>query len=220
MFRSFQFVFLAIAMVLLSKSGNAQALVVSSSKKTFYLNGEKIKTGDTLDLRRPVIIKQKGTLQYAFPNKWSSHTNKPDTYRLDTMMASIMSTKEYILHDSIFNILKSRNLHDCHFNYHFTCKTTPGGHACDFADDIKIENDQVIRTNADSVPVSWKFPVAYGGNYFMVISDMFDNYLALTVTSDTKIDLDLRPHKKQPLILYYIISEECRESSGHAIKMN
>ena len=112
------------------------------------------------------------------------------------MMASIMSTKEYILHDSLFNALRNMNLHDCHFNYHFACKTILGGHACDFEDDIKVENDQVIRTNADSVNVSWQYPSAYNGNYIVVVGNMFDNYLGMTVTKEANIDLNLRPYKK------------------------
>lgn len=197
----------------------AQAFVVSESKKCFTSDNKKLKEGDTLFMNSVFSIEKNGKLMIRHPNQWYSAYSTPSKYRLDTLLAKLVTTKEYMTHDSIFNILKEKNINQCDFPYKLICKPIFGGYATSYADNIRQETNFRIETTEPSIKIEWNSPVEYKGSYFILVTNIFDDYIDIKVTRDNFIDLDLIRYKRHNAILYKVISEECRESNKNVIVM-
>jgi len=197
----------------------AQIFIVSESKKCFTSDNKKLKKGDTLIINSVFSIERKGKLTIRHPNQWYSSYSTPSKYSLDTLFAKLMSTREYITHDSIFNVLKEKNISQCDFPYKLICKPIFGGYATSYADNIKQETNFRVETTEPSIKIEWNYPVNYKGSYYILITNMFEDYIDIKVTTDNFIDLNLIPYKRQSAILYKVISEECRESDTNLIIM-
>jgi hypothetical protein len=196
----------------------AQTFVVDEAKKCFSFDNKKIRNGDTLDITSGFSIEKNGKITIRHANDWYSRYTIPMKYKIDTLFTKLTLTKEYVTHDSIFNVLQQNNIHHCEFPYKFICKPIFGGVATSLADDIKQEGNYIIETNETNLKIEWTYPTEYKGRYFILISNMFDEYIDVKVTSDSYFNLDLMPYKPQHAILYKVVSDECRESRMNLIK--
>ena len=196
-----------------------QIFVVSESKKCFSWDNKKLRTGDTLDIKSGFIVKQNGKLIIRHPNQWYSTYDAPSKYKLDTIYLKLKTTKEYITHDSIFAILKEKNIYHCDFHYKFVCKKILGGYATSYADNIKQENNYRIETTEPQIKIEWNYPVEYKGIYYVLVTNIFEDYIDLKVTNNNFLDLNLVHYKRQGAIIYKVISEECRESDTNIVIM-
>jgi hypothetical protein len=197
----------------------AQIFVVSESKKCYSSDNKKIKKGDTLYMNSVFSIEKNGKLMIRHPNQWYSAYSTPSKYRLDTLFAKLMTNREYMTHDSIFNILKEKNIYKCDFPYKLICKPIFGGYATSYADNIKQDTNFRIETTEPLIKIGWNYPIEYKGSYYILVTNMFEDYIDIKMTKDNFIDLNLIPYKRQGAILYKVISEECRESDTNVIIM-
>lgn len=63
--------------------------------------------------------------------------------------------------------------------------------------------------------IEWDYPVDYSGKYFLLLTNMFNDYIDIVGTSDKSIKLDLGKYRGiHQLVMYKVISEECRESNN------
>jgi hypothetical protein len=198
----------------------AQTFVISESKKCFSLDNKKLKTGDTLNINSVFSIEKNGKIVIQHPNQWQSIYSTPSKYRLDTLLAKLITTREYVIHDSIFNILKEKNIYHCDFPYKLICKPIFSGFSTSNADDIKDQTKYTSETAYSSIKLEWTYPVEFKGKFYILVTNGFDEYIDIKVTTDKFIDLDLLPYRGQGIILYKVISEECRESDTNFIKVS
>jgi hypothetical protein len=140
------------------------------------------------------------------------------SYKLDTLVASIKSTREYIIHDSVFNVLKQNNIDNCNFPYKLICKPIFGGFATSYADNIKLPNGR-IETSEASIRIGWNHPEAYQGKHYILLTTFFGEHVDIKETRENFVDLNLLPYKRHTAIIYKVISAECRESDQNIIVM-
>jgi len=210
-----------IAILSLSLSAHltiAQSFVASDTKKCFSLDNKKIRNGDTLSIASGFSMEKNGKITLRHSNDWHSRYAFARKYKMDTLFTKLKLTKEYIRHDSIFNVLHENNIHRCDFPYKFICTPIFGGVATSLADDIEQVGNYITETNETNLKIEWTYPIDYNGRYFILISNMFDEYIDIKVTSDRHLNLNLIPYKELHAILYKVISDECRESRMNMIK--
>jgi hypothetical protein len=210
---------LLFSLLLSSQISSGQTFVVVEAKGSFHLNGAKIRKGDTLNIQSKFLIKKKGQLKFVHSNQWGFIYAAPMKYKLDTLFTKIAATKEFIIHDSIFNVLRSANIHRCDFPYKLICTPILGGFTTSYADDIKSEHSHRIETAEPSIKLKWNYPADYKGTYYVLITTLFDDYIDLKTAQENSIELNLLGYKRHRAILYKVISEECRESDLNAIIM-
>ena len=213
---------LTVSMILCIHVLFGQSFIVREVKKCTHTDGRKIKKGDTLDLASNFIVSKKGTINLQHANGWVMQYSAPVSYKLDSLFGKVKISPEFITHDSLFNILSSNNVEKCNFPYKFDC--TPifngiaFGTATSIADNIKTPNRR-IETFENTVMLKWMYPVPYDGKFYLIIKNMFEDYIDLKVVQGDSFLLDLTPYKKHGGILYRITSEECRETDDQIIVM-
>jgi hypothetical protein len=152
-------------------------------------------------------------------NGWLSRHTVPMEYNVGSIFDSIKATREYTTHDSIYNVLKANGIYQCEFPYLLKCKPIFGGVATSLADMIHGKNDIHTETSDSSIRIEWTHPGEYTGQYYILVSNLFEDYVDLKVTSTNFIDLNLIPYRSQNAIAYKVISEECRESDQYLVIM-
>jgi hypothetical protein len=189
----------------------AQQLTVVDSKETSYLKGRKIKKGDQVNKDKKVKIDQGGLLGLAY-NRWTFYLD-PGTYDMDSVLNGQKQRKEYIIDDSIYSILKKENL--------INCKKT--GIQCrnvyEFLNPNYKRKDNTITFKGDSFLLQWDDRPDYNGDYYVVFSTMFDDLIHLEVTDKKEIQVNLRPLKKEKVLMCKVISKDCIESDLITLRM-
>ena len=196
-----------------------QTFTVYEVRKCFYANGGRIKKGDTLSLQSKFTIQKSGEIELTFIDQWSFRRNNVGNYAMDTIYSNLKRLKTFRTIDSIYQVLKDNRIADCKFNYKYSSKfkklTDGSVVSWSDTDNIKVKNNQRIETTDSIVLIEWDYPVDYSGKYFLLLSSMFDEYIDVLTTSDESIELDLGKYRGiHQLIMYKVISEECRESNN------
>ncbi len=210
-------------------SVSAQELHVAKSKKAF-LNDHKVKKGDILTYADIVFIKLNGTLILRGTSSRPMELNQ-GTHELGAKYLAHL--EKYQRHDSISHQLKLLGLKDCDFPYDYVM-VTHNAHA--LVGQIEIERDSTVdetsrhayfsfvNTNEQSsVPISWSNPdESYRGKYFILVQDIFEDYLELLETNETRLNFDLTNYISNqvlPPLVFTIIAEDCRESAPSAVML-
>jgi hypothetical protein len=188
-----------------------QQLTVVNSKETFYMKGSKIKKGDHINKNKKIKINEGGQLGLAY-NRWTFYL-EPGTYDIDSVLNAQKQRKEYIIDDSIYSILKKENL--------INCKNT--GIQCNNVSEIFNPNynrkDNTLTAKGDSVLLQWDDRSYYNDNYYIVFSNLFDELTHLEITNKREIKIDLKPLRKEKILMYKVISKDCFESDLMAIRI-
>ena len=83
---------------------------------------------------------------------------------------------------------------------------------------IIMNDNSPTTTNQSTAKLGWNTRGGYKGNYFIIINNMFDDYLdKVIVTKRSKITLDLNKYGNEKAILVRIYSENCKQVT-HLIK--
>lgn len=189
----------------------SQQLSVVDSKETFYLKGSKIKKGNHINKNKKIKINEGGQLGLAY-NRWTFYL-EPGTYDMDSVLNAQKHRKEYITDDSIYSILKKENLINC----------KKKGIQCRNVEEVLNPNykrkDNTITAKGDSVLLQWDDRLEYNDKYYVVFSTLFDELIHLEITDKREVKIDLKPLKKDEIIMYKVISKDCVESDFMAIKI-
>ena len=198
----------------------SQTFIAYKPKNCSYTDGEKIKNGDTLTLQSSFTVAKKGSLQLMLENGQALFCTEPGIHRVDTLFAALQKTTAYRRHDSVYMVLKTNNIYKCSFPYTLVCEPLKfGGYATRYAD--RIDLDGVFRTETaePTMKLKWNYPVPYEGKYFILVTDLFGDFLNIYSTAENTFELPLVPLKPAGVVLYRIISGECRESEERLIVM-
>jgi len=210
---------LTLILLLGSELTIGQTFTVSEVRKCTYVNGGRIKKGDTLSLQSKFTIQKSGEIELVFIDQWSFRRNNVGNYAMDTIYSNLKRLKNFRTIDSIYQVLRDNRIADCKFNYKYTSKSkrlTDGSLVrWSDTDDIKVKSNERIETMDSIVLIEWDYPIDYSGKYFLLLTNMFNDYIDIVATSDKSIKLDLGKYRGiHQLIMYKVISEECRESNN------
>ena len=201
--------------VLITYTSFGQELNVDFAKGAYSSTGEKIRKGKALSRKSEVLIKKDGQLNLRYKNRWTIIVD-PGKYDIDSLLKSELDNPDFRINDSIHNVLEGKGLKDCRFNY----KTEQAGvHAHRNIDDIKIKIARNVLTSEDTLTIKWENPIPYRGEYYVILKNMFDDYIGLETTRSDEMMLNLKRYKKHIAFLYKIMAEDCRESETHIIRM-
>lgn len=188
-----------------------QDVVAWRSEGARYLKGRKIKGGDRIDLDRKVNIGDKGHMIVEY-GRWT-FSLEPGTYDMDSVVYGQRQRREFIVDDSIYTILKNHGLLNCR----------KAGIQCLDVNQYTNPNykpkDNTIVVKTDRVVLKWEDRVDYTGRYFVVFSTIFDELTHLEVTDKKEMEFNVVPYKKEKLIMYKVISEDCIESDMMSIRV-
>lgn len=185
----------------------AQPVKVESCKNAIYTKGGKVRKGQRFDPSKEIQIRADGELGMTI-GRWCTHLG-PGNYNIALVVDSLKKRREYILDDSIFSVLSKNKLLNC--NPGIQCRGRgPSGTS---------NHDPTIRTRADSVTLSWEsFHGPFVRKYYVVILNVFDEYLGLLQTEQKEITLHFTGlMKKEKNLVYKVISEDCFQSDAMLI---
>lgn len=194
---------------------NAQKLRVWSAKRVFYQDGTKIRVDDRIERQSKIVIKEKGKIGVYLANNWTAFITEPGVYNLDSAVRELEANRGYIVHDSIYNVLVEKNIHECNFYY---CERGPA-QPDSLSRWIETGLQGHLETTQPSTTVSWKAPWKYQGKYYVTIANIFEEYLDLLVTDKPSIDIDLTRYGDEHAIVFRVISEKCHKSWGDLIRI-
>jgi|GEM_PF-6322381 len=204
------FIFLLIAHI-----SFGQELKVDFARRAYHANGVKIKKGNELSRKEQVLIKEEGQLNIRYKERWTIIV-KPGKYIIDSLVKSESDKPDFMINDSIHNILEAKGLNDCNFKYQ---QEQAGVHAHRNIDNIEINIPGNVLTGEDTLTIRWKNPSPYRGEYYVVLTNMFDDYVGLEKTASEELVLNLKRYKKHVAVLYKITAEDCRESETYIIRI-
>lgn len=196
----------------------AQNLVVSQCKNAFYRNGQAIEVNDSIPRNSIVHVGKRGSLTIRHRGHWSMHF-KMGLHNIDSAWAIETARKEFLKHDSIWSVLNKRGLDECNFSYR--CEEILDGavHGQRRTDDIKLSMEEHVIAGSDSVKIAWTYPISYSGEYYIVVMNLFEQYIGLTTTKSSEIEMNMRPFKTEKAVLLKVISEDCRESYAKLLQL-
>jgi hypothetical protein len=114
------------------------------------------------------------------------------------------------LHDSIHQVLKSKNLDRCQ-------PVRPCGNP--FERVFKKAEDNVLTAKADSITLTWNHWTDYTGKYYVLVASVFDDFLFLGEVDTNQYVLSLKPFKGEPVVQYKVIAENCTETQTRPIRL-
>jgi hypothetical protein len=211
----------SILILILTFSSNGligQDLLVVKSKDTYYLNRQKVNPKDLVLPGTKIKIEKKGFLSINYKNRWTLYL-RTGVHDIDSALRLELAKPEFKLQDSIYSILEKKGLHDCKFKYKYEPILDGPAHGVQRVDDIKINRSSRLITSADTIELIWTHPTDYSKNYYLIIMNMFSEYIGIMELKTNKVNLDLRPFKAKKKILYKLLAEDCRESSENMITM-
>jgi hypothetical protein len=209
---------LLLILTFLSYGLIGQDLVVVKSKNAYYLNGQKIYPNDSLPSGSKIKVEKKGFVSVNYKNRLNLYL-KIGVHDIDSALRFELARPEFKLHDSIYSILEKKGLHDCRFKYKYESIHNGPVHGVRRVDDIKIGNSARLITSAETIELTWTHPTDYSDNYYLVIMNMFSEYIGIIELKTNKVNLNLVPFKAQKNILYKLLAGDCRESSENMITM-
>lgn len=191
----------------------AQVLRVIAAKRAFLQSGLSLNQGDTISIQNRVNIAKKGSVVFGFRQRWSFRLTQ-GSYDLDSCFRANKEAQK--TQDSIAAILEGKGLIGCKFPYTIVCNGPNKPHS--YGNDIKSDKSRTTAAG-DTVELEWNKPDGYAGKYYVLIKSVFQEYLSLSVTTDTRVTLNLKKVKDHKHVLVQIVSEECRESRDFVIEM-
>jgi hypothetical protein len=189
---------------------SGQQLTASRSKKVKYVDGRQIAVGDHIEHGNKVRIDKGGGLTLTY-GRWMFHL-KPGTYDIDSALDKELQKREFIVDDSIYSVLKNKNLLDCK-TASVECMN------CSSVFNPKQKKGNVVITKGDSVLLQWNDRPEYNGNYYIVFSTLFEDLLHLVVTDKKEIKISSKPLEKEKAVQYKIISEDCLASDSKILEL-
>jgi hypothetical protein len=202
---------IVILLVIAFFQSTAQEPVAWTTENVTYLKGRKIKKGDKIDLNRKVKVGDNGHLIVEY-GRWT-FSLEPGTYEMDSVIHGQQQRREFIVDDSIYTILKNHGLLNCR----------KAGIQCLDVNQYLNPNykprDNTIVARTDKIVLRWEDRAQYAGRYFIVFSTMFDELIHLEVTDAKELEFNVLPFKKEKLIIYKVISEDCIESDVMSIRV-
>ncbi len=189
----------------------SQEVVAWGSEEATYLKGPKIKEGDKINLHRKVKVNDKGHLIVKY-GRWT-FTLESGTYNMDSVIRGQRQRREFIVDDSIYTFLENRGLLNCR----------KAGIQCLDVNQYLNPNykpkDNTIVAKTDKIVLKWQDRTEYKGQYFIVFSTMFDELIHLEVADEKELEFDLLPFKKEKVIMYKVVAEDCIESDLMSIRL-
>lgn len=197
-----------IALTCLSVSiAAAQPAKVVSCKKASYTTGEKITKGQHLDHTKEIQILKGGKLRVVSGRR--SGYLGPGQYNVDKIVSNQQFWRDHVLEDSIFSVLKKHKLLHCK-NKIIQCHR--GG-------DSSTQKSSVITTKEDSVTLQWDDAPGHSSKYYVVVMNVYEEYLQLIQTDKREATLNLTGLKMYNTVIYKVITEDCYESEVMCIRM-
>jgi hypothetical protein len=89
----------------------AQDVTILDASNAYYLDGTELKNRNFLLTDQKVKIKKKGHLGIRYGH-WRIHLRQ-GVYNMDSVIMAQRQIREYIIDDSVYSILKTKELHDC-----------------------------------------------------------------------------------------------------------
>ena len=207
---------LSVLILLTIINSHAQELKVLHSKKSFIVNGKKIKVGDQLNLDDSVWVKEKGilTLDIDYPRDLTMETGK---YHLASLIEKLKA--DYTRHKIVLAKLEERELANCKFRYQVF--VVPGSNKHYEADRISIEKHRIKRYQCDSsiLNVTWKNPdLKYNGSHFVILQQGYGHQLLIDIIEfeGTEAFFNLANYDEQ-FMTFTIQAEDCRASLPNKI---
>lgn len=200
-----------LLLIVLFTETTAQQLIVVDSEVTVYVKGRKIKKGDKIDVSKRIKINEGGHLGLEY-GRWTFYL-QPGTYSMDSVLQGQIHSRQFIVDDSIYSVLKNENL--------LSCKKS--GIQCMDVNQLlnpnyKKKNNSIVATG-DSVVLKWEYRPEYDGVYYVVFTTMFNEFVHLDKTIKKEIEFDLRPFKNEKAIMYKVVSKDCMESDLMVIRI-
>jgi hypothetical protein len=211
----------AFTLLIISYVASAQTFRVSGPKRAFYADGREIQHGDSIGVNTRFVLGKKGKkgkVSFALKNRWYFSVEGLGRYKMDSLVAREVRMKEYRKHDSVFNVMASNKVEKCLAIVH--CGTCEGPHSAKFHSDRVELIGEHRDVTTPSVKLEWTYLSAFNERYFVVIKDMSERYIDVRITTDKFLDLDLRQYQDLDwpgLIIYKVISEECKDSQEKLI---
>lgn len=208
---------LLIYMLIYSAFIYAQDFRVLDAKRSYKINGIKIRTGDRLSQEEIVIIKEKGllTLDINYPRNLRLEAGR---YRLDSLIEALKI--RYARHKKHFALLELKNLNDCKFIYKIFI--VPGSNNHYEADRIRITGEKLKSSKNELtwLDVSWENPDNnYQGTYLIIIQESFGQELLIDVTETEYNFASINLDKYDDQFMQYSIkAEDCRASRIRKIR--
>lgn len=200
-----------LLLIILFTETTAQQLTVLDSEATIYLKGRKIKKGDKISLSKKIKINHGGHLGLEY-GRWSFYL-KPGTYSMDSVFRGQIHSRQFIVDDSIYTILKTENL--------LKCQKT--GIQCMDVNQLVNPNykkkNNSITAISDSIVLKWDDRLEYDGNYYVVFTNLFGEFIYIDRTTKKEMDFNLRPFKNEKAIMYKVVSQDCIESDLMVIRI-
>jgi hypothetical protein len=204
----------------------AQKFIVTEAHDSKYENGQIITVGDALQVDTQINIMKGGSISIQHPNWYKTYFTKAGTYRMDNYLDKIKESSSYIKHDSLYNFYRSYGMDSCIFaSKTYAVRRLSRTDAEKMMESQKQDPYRIMMnvnsptsTNQSTVKLGWNIRGGYRGNYFIIINNMFNDYLdKVIVTKRNKITLDLNKYGNEKVILVRIYSENCTKVT-HLIK--
>ena len=193
-----------------------QDLIVAESIDAYYTNGKAISHHDVIPPGTTVRIERKGKLSINYKERWTLYFNR-GVHHVDSTLLRELRKPEFVLHDSIYKVLEGNGLLRCRSDF---SRTVPDGpHHPSPADKINIINPPDITLISDRVKLEWTSPNNYHGIYYLIIMNLYEEYVGIFQLKNESVDLDLKPFSwTTKILLYKIIAENCRESDTQILR--
>lgn len=174
-------------------------------KKCYDIYGKKLVRNLPVPDGATIIVKKRGSFKISFGTNWATVLDRPGKYNIDSIRSAAVKIRSK--HDTIYLELVRRGLDNCNFKY---MRKSVSNSVYGYVETDRIDVPAPNVYTRDSIyRIQWKHPLHYNGEYIIVITNLFEEYLAFYSTRETYLDLPLYQFKD---IGYKVISEECRES--------
>lgn len=188
----------------------AQQLTVVDTEKSSYLGGSKLREGITLSTDKQVKIRTGGYVRMKYRH-WEICLT-PGIYKLDSVVFAQRQRREYIVDDSVYSILEAMGLTNCQL------KGIRCGNPYKYLNP-SYKDERFVRALSDTVVLEWENEVNFAGPYYVVLFNIWEEYLDIHTTDKPELLLSLHPYKKQDGILFKVISADCFESDTRQIRI-
>jgi hypothetical protein len=187
----------------------AQDVTILDASNAYYLDGTELKNRNALLTDQKVEIKKKGHLGIRYGH-WRIYL-KQGVYNMDSAIMAQRQIREYIIDDSIYSILKTKELHDCE-DTSIQC-ANPYKYL-----DPWYKDDRITKASSDTVVLKWENETNMRF-YYVVLSNMWDEYIGIHTSDKNELILDLLAYKNERTIFYKVISEDCAASETKQIRI-
>ncbi len=210
---------LIVALIFYSIDTNAQELVVLKAKKSNLINGVTLKPYDTISVKSKVKVKKNGKLTLKTRTGWNIWL-KEGAYDLDSTFSA--NKFKHVKNDSIYRIMEELGIVNCDFSYEFVCAPTLLGNRTSVVGMIEFDKDYYgTIIESDSITLRWKDSSNKEQKYYLVVYDLFDELIGIHRTKAYSITLNLVDYRNEMegIIIYKIVSDECKETEKKALEL-